>query len=67
MGTAMQPPKSQLELILDELFENLTKHKEFDSTTIIGLKTLAKRGYLSNVSKLEQVIKAQKGARSEAN
>jgi hypothetical protein len=61
MGTATQPPKSQLELILDELFENLAGHKELDSATITRLKTLAEHGSLSKVSKLEQAIRAQKG------
>lgn len=67
MGKEIQPPKSQLELILEELFENLAKREEFDSATITSLKTLAKSGSLSKVSKLERVIKAQKGGRSEAH
>jgi hypothetical protein len=67
MATTSQSPRSQLELIEERLFENLEKRPEFNPNIITRLKKLSEGGYLSNISKVEQIIKAYVGGRDEAN
>ena len=61
------PSKSQLELILDALFEELRTYKEFDPETIKGLEVLAEDGNLKSAPKVEEAISVIHGGDNETD
>lgn len=61
------PSKSQLELILDALFEELRTKKEFDPETIEALEELARNGKLSSAPKVEEAISVIHGGDDETD
>ena len=53
--------KSLIEQIIDEMFENIEKHEEFDMRTIQNLKQLASTGDIKKSSLITNTVKVTSG------
>lgn len=55
------PQKSITQRILDEMFDSIEEHEEFDEQVILKLKRLADSGILSKSERVIEVIKVVPG------